>query len=315
MHLLRAVALCVMGTFLSGCGSIHSPAKSAGFTPADRASTEKTTAADTQPMLTLETQKPKMDSAANPGYTEPLFSKEYGKLLLLDGQHIATAPFHWDGKQWLWAGAAGGGLVAMSLLDKQFASFVGRNHNSTTEKIASNIDPFGAEYSIGVLGAFYVGGAVLQNPKARAVAQDGAAASLIASGIISPSLKLAFGRARPGQGSSAHDFSFFNTHDTAFPSGHTTQAFAVASVIAAHYDSIWIKSAAYGVASLVGYSRIQRNRHWGTDVAAGALIGSLVGNSVVRFNQEHRAEHAQSAFYFIPSFDGEMAGLSVMYRF
>ena len=162
---------------------------------------------------------------------------------------------------------------------------------------------------------FYVGGAVFDNAKARAVAQDGLAASLIASGMITPALKYAFGRARHDEGNGPYDFDYFSTRHTAFPSGHTTQAFAVASVVAAHYDSPWVKATAYGVASFVGYSRIQRNKHWPTDVAAGALIGTLVGNSVTRFNQYKRNQHAESRFSFAPVFDGETTGLSISYRF
>ncbi len=150
----------------------------------------------------------------------------------------------------------------MTFLDRAFSEIVQRNHNDVTDAISRNIDPFGAEYSGGVLAAFYVGGALFDNPKARAVAQDGLASTLIASGIITPSLKLMFGRSRHEQGQGPHDFDFFNPHYTSFPSGHTTQAFAVASVIATHYESIWVKATAYGAASIVGYARIQRNKHW-----------------------------------------------------
>jgi len=156
---------------------------------------------------------------------------------------------------------------------------------------------------------------VFDDPKARAVAQDGLAASLIASGMITPALKLTFGRARREQDKGPHDFDFFDPRSTSFPSGHTTQAFAVASAIAAHYDSTCVKVTAYGAASLVGYARLQRNRHWPTDVAAGALIGTLVGDSVVRFNQYKRAHYAESRISFAPLLDGEAFGISISYGF
>src|SRR6266516_924546 len=81
------------------------------------------------------------------------------------------------------------GLGVMTLLDRPFADFVQRNHNGATDVISRNIDPFGAEYSFGVLAAFYLEGSVFDSLKARAVAQDGLAASLIASGFITPTLK------------------------------------------------------------------------------------------------------------------------------
>jgi len=236
-------------------------------------------------------------------------------LLLKDTRHVLTAPLYWEKREWLWLGAASAGLGAMTLLDKPFADFVHRNHNDATDVVARNIDPFGAEYSFGVLAAFYLEGSVFDSPKARAVAQDGLAASLIASGMITPTLKYTLGRARNEQGKGPYDFDFFNSHQNAFPSGHTTQAFAVASVIAAHYDSPWVKAAVYGAASLVGYARIQRNRHWPTDVGAGVVIGTAVGNSVVHFNQSQRAQHHTSKVSFAPLFDGKAMGLSMSYGF
>src|SRR5438477_352501 len=148
-----------------------------------------------------------------------------------------------------------------------------------------------------------------ESSQGRMLTLDGLASTLIASGIITPSLKLALGRSRHEQDQGPHDFDPFNPHYTSFPSGHTTQAFAVASVIAAHYESMWVRATAFGAASIVGYARIQRNKHWATDVAAGAVIGTLVGNSVVHFNQSHRSHHGQPKISLAPLFDGEMVGI------
>jgi membrane-associated phospholipid phosphatase len=110
---------------------------------------------------------------------------------------------------------------------------------------------------------------------------DGVAASVISAGLITPTLKKVVGRARPHTAQGAFDFSpFKNQHS--FPSGHTTQAFAVATVIAEHYDEAWVKWLSYGTATAVGYSRIHQDRHFLSDVLAGALIGHLVGKTVVR---------------------------------
>ena len=72
-------------------------------------------------------------------------------------------------------------------------------------------------------------------------------------------------------------------------SGDTTleEAFALATVIAEHYHSIWIDLGAYGVASMVGFARLDLNYHWASDVLAGAAIGTFVGHVVVHFNRNH----------------------------
>jgi len=65
-----------------------------------------------------------------------------------------------------------------------------------------------------------------------------------------------------------------------FPSGHTIAAFAVATVVARRYGSHrWVPYAAYGMAALVGFSRISLLAHFTSDV----LMGGALGYSISRF--------------------------------
>lgn len=60
-----------------------------------------------------------------------------------------------------------------------------------------------------------------------------------------------------------------------FPSGHTARAFAVATCFHKEFGkkSIWYSVGGYTIASATGLLRIMNNRHWITDVLAGAGIG------------------------------------------
>jgi hypothetical protein len=73
-----------------------------------------------------------------------------------------------------------------------------------------------------------------------------------------------------------------------FPSGHTATAFAAAEFLHQEYKdrSVWISVAGYGMATLVGASRIYNNKHWVSDVAAGAGIG-ILSTKIVYWTYPH----------------------------
>lgn len=62
-----------------------------------------------------------------------------------------------------------------------------------------------------------------------------------------------------------------------FPSGHTATAFVGAELLRREYWDVspWIGVAGYVVAAGTGFFRMYNNRHWLTDVLAGAGIGIL----------------------------------------
>jgi membrane-associated phospholipid phosphatase len=65
-----------------------------------------------------------------------------------------------------------------------------------------------------------------------------------------------------------------------FPSGHSMEAFAVATIIARRYGNHrWVPFAAYGLASMVGFSRLTLNVHYLSDV----VMGGAIGYSISRF--------------------------------
>lgn len=62
-----------------------------------------------------------------------------------------------------------------------------------------------------------------------------------------------------------------------FPSGHTANAFMMASMFAKEYGHIspWLTAGAYSIATSTGVMRMANNRHWIRDVIMGAGIGIL----------------------------------------
>jgi membrane-associated phospholipid phosphatase len=92
------------------------------------------------------------------------------------------------------------------------------------------------------------------------------ATSALSMGIMVNALKYSARELRP-------DGSAYNS----WPSGHTATAFMGAELLRAEFwdTAPWIGIAGYAVAATVGYMRVWHNRHWTTDVLAGAGIGIL----------------------------------------
>ncbi len=67
-----------------------------------------------------------------------------------------------------------------------------------------------------------------------------------------------------------------------FPSGHTVEAFSIATVFAERYHRHrWAPWMAYGLAGVVGFSRITRQAHFPSDVFVGAVLGYTIAHYVV----------------------------------
>lgn len=68
------------------------------------------------------------------------------------------------------------------------------------------------------------------------------------------------------------------TADASFPSGHTAASFAAATALSTFYPNAAPLS--FGLATLVGASRVHLGHHFPSDAAAGALIGIATGTLV-----------------------------------
>jgi membrane-associated phospholipid phosphatase len=241
------------------------------------------------PQFSLATEALGTPSQVSPlaAPVEDLFKKNYWYLLILDTREVFTAPAHWDTRDWMVLGGIAASIGTVAVFDEDIERAIRGARNNTVTSIFDNVQPLGNEYAIGIVGSFYIYGEIFKDPRAKTTALDSIAASAIASGIVTNSFKYVIGRGRPTDGHGAYNFRPFSGQDS-FSSGHTTEAFALASVISEHYDSLWVQVPAYGLASAVGYARLNNNRHWPSDVLAGAVIGTFVGKTVVHFNQKHR---------------------------
>jgi len=124
-------------------------------------------------------------------------------------------------------------------------------------------------------GATFLLGGTLGLGAGSAVAHDASgiktakrlALSLGTATVVVGALKRITDRPRPD-----------GSNDYSFPSGHTAGAFAAATVIAREHGRT-AGAIAYGAAAAAGYARIANNKHYLSDVVAGAIIGRLIGRA------------------------------------
>jgi membrane-associated phospholipid phosphatase len=118
-------------------------------------------------------------------------------------------------------------------------------------------------------GAFltYGLGRVTNSPRTARVGAELFRAQMISQGTAQ-AIKFTASRTRPDA-----------SDDHSFPSGHSASAFATATVLQKEFG--WKAGIpAFAVAGWVAASRVQMQRHYLSDVLAGATVGILAGRSV-----------------------------------
>jgi membrane-associated phospholipid phosphatase len=146
-------------------------------------------------------------------------------------------------------------------------------------------------------GGIYLAGTAAGNRRVQDLGLHAVGSVMIAN-LITGGMKTVIGRGRPYVDSTnARNFHLLRgLHDSdyrSFPSGHSTAAFAFASLVTAETSHWWpggrwpVGALTYGAASLTALSRVYEYKHWASDVVAGAAIGTITGLKVFRYQHSH----------------------------
>jgi len=106
-----------------------------------------------------------------------------------------------------------------------------------------------------------------------------------------------------------------STDRNSFPSGHSTTAFAFGGYVYEEHGWKW-GGPALAIASFVGASRINDNRHYLHDVLAGTTIGLAYGIGISKIDRIKREKGDQDAgISFVPIFDWDTKGIAMIKEF
>ena len=190
--------------------------------------------------------------------------------------------------------------VAMFPVDKNIARQIRQDStfNGFTQNSAVGFETISSPGAYVIGGGLYLVGRFAKKPDLADFGWHGTEGVLVAN-VLTGVLKGSLGRARPfvSNDTNPRDFKFgggFRTSDRqSFPSGHTSTAFAAAAAVTSEMRRLhpkavpYVATVMYGGATLVGLSRMYHNKHWASDVALGAAVGTFSGLKVVRYSHAH----------------------------
>jgi membrane-associated phospholipid phosphatase len=260
----------------------------------------------------------------------------YFILIGSDMKQAFTKPFHMKKSDWGNAAKFILAEVALSFADEPIQRNIldWRNNSSAVRGISDYVTRFGGTYEVYTLLGLGAYGFIFKSQKLKTTTLL-ATQAYLTGGAVESVVKFLSGRQRPYyfDPSSVNAQPTFhgpfykgtdaagNKINSSFPSGHTTVAFAAATVFAMEYKNHpYIPIISYTAATLIGLSRITENKHWITDVVAGAALGFLTGQQVVnnyhRYAQIRNGEaKAKGALSFNLDFSLGQVQPGLVYRF
>lgn len=146
------------------------------------------------------------------------------------------------------------------------------NPNNPNSAIWNNLSNTAKYISVGVPVGYFVAG-LIKDDKALKQKAAYTAAAILLNTATTTLLKNVVKRDRPYNIYTGIYPDQLET-DYAFPSGHTSTAFATATSIALTTKKWYVTVPAFAWSAGVGYSRIYMGQHYPSDVIMGALVGS-----------------------------------------
>ncbi len=215
------------------------------------------------------------------------------KKSLNDGLDIIEAPAHFSAGDWITTGAIVGGTSLSMLLDNDIRNEVRKNRTQTMDNVTKIGQYYGEVIpAVSLSAGIYAAGLIFQD---NSVSLTGRllGESLLYAGTINILLKFLFSRSRPYTNNGNTDFwnYKFNNDFYSMPSGHTTVAFTLSTVLAERINNIYATIGLYTLAAFTAYQRIYSDNHWFSDTVLGAAIGIVISRAVVNLNKDDPYQH------------------------
>lgn len=215
-----------------------------------------------------------------------------------DAAYIAAAPTRLDTRSAVrlgWLATLGAGLAYS--LDGEFGLAAPGERDDARRDVPDVLtgpgvffDRIGtkwvAAYGAGLLVA---SGVVTGNDRLVGTAGRLVEAVVLTKAVTGLSKRL-IGRTRPFVENGPRSFEPLNLgnprHKRSMPSGHTSSAFALATVFAERHDHPAVQIGAYAVATSVALQRVESRSHWISDTLIGGVLGHSIAKAILRRDED-----------------------------
>lgn len=211
---------------------------------------------------------------------------------------FATNPLRWESNDWINAAIVASGTLLLYSLDEQIYNSL-TNGNQPSNSDAVKFGNFYGETSTTQYTALGIEayGFICNDKKAIQLGLEIFESYLLANNLTGL-LKYSLGRSRPYEDHGPYEFRMFDRAKRfcALPSGHSTLAFSMSTILASYAEDTQLKILIYIPAFITAFSRIHENYHWASDVFLGAAIGYFAGRFITSRHNPIKSEGIEFGF-------------------
>ncbi|MCF8240510.1 MAG: phosphatase PAP2 family protein [Melioribacteraceae bacterium] len=203
---------------------------------------------------------------------------------------LVKQPFNWDGTDFLTFGGIALGTFGLMQFDESVRNEMlkDQSHFYSFPTEAARI--WGEAIPTVLLGAgFLIHGYSSDNLSNKQLGYE-IFQSAFYTLSTTAALKTSFGRARPYTDHDAfyyEPFAFESRDYFSLPSGHTSLAFSLSTILSENSTNNWIKVLSYIPAFATAFSRVYQNKHWSSDVFLGAAVGYFIAKFLHNLHEQN----------------------------
>lgn len=235
------------------------------------------------------------------------------------GLELLKSPYYFDKNDLIMTGIIVSLTSASFSLDNKLRNETFFSHSKTMDRITNFGENFGnGSYGVILSGLLYSTGLIFSDRQTRETGQM-LAEAMIVNGLYTQLLKISLGRARPYTGepnTEIDPFEFeFESAENSLPSGHTSTAFTIATVLSERIDNFYASIALYSLASLSAYQRVYADVHWLSDTILGAALGTFIGLKIVKLHEDKLSEDKSYSLNVFPKISSSSYGVGFTLEF